>query len=267
MFPNFTLLGKEISYYSLMAIVGLLAAGVVLYFLASRRRVSRDELLHTALAAGGGALIGSHLLYALTNVPLLLSLLSSPEGIIESERDYFLLVLVILGGSVFYGGLLGGFAGGYGYARHRRLEVREYTDLFAVGIPLFHVFGRIGCFLGGCCYGVEWESGITYHYSLIESANGVSRFPVQLAEAGANAIIFLVLLGFFLKNRQRGQLIYLYLLCYAPVRFLLEFLRGDRYRGIWFGLSTSQWISILLLAAALFLLLKSHRKREMPDKE
>lgn len=125
MIPNLSLFGKEISFYALMAIAGILVAGTVLYFLASRRRVVRGELLHTALTAGGGALIGSHFLYALINIPLFVAVISSPEGILQNGWDLLSLVLLVFGGSVFYGGLLGGLAGGYWYARHRRLETEN----------------------------------------------------------------------------------------------------------------------------------------------
>ena len=69
----------------------------------------------------------------------------------------------------------------------------EHTDVAALASPLFHIFGRLGCFLSGCCFGVESSVGFVYHHCLIEEANGVSRFPVQLVEAFANLFIFLLL--------------------------------------------------------------------------
>ena len=89
----------------------------------------------------------------------------------------------IWGGSVFYGGLLGGILAGAVYLRRKGRPLDLWASLTAPAIPLFHVFGRVGCFLGGCCYGLPSAWGFVYRYSPVAEANGVSRFPVQLVEA------------------------------------------------------------------------------------
>ena len=58
----------------------------------------------------------------------------------------------------------------------------------------------------------------------------------------------------------KSHLIYVYLVCYGVVRFFIEFLRGDEYRGFLLFLSTSQWISLVLIAFGLFKLLKNKSK-------
>ena len=150
--------------------------------------------------------------------------------------------------------LLGGILAGALYLRVKGRSLALWSNLTAPAIALFHTFGRIGCFLGGCCYGIPSAWGVTYRHSPVVEANGISRFPVQLVEAAWNLILFLLLSR--LLRQGKGRLLPLYLALYAPARFLLEFLRGDSYRGIFFGLSTSQWISLLLFPAALFFLLR-----------
>ena len=99
-----------------------------------------------------------------------------------------------------------------------------------------------------------------YTHDPIGLANGVPRFPVQLVEAGVELVLFLVLLGLFLRGRGRGKLMACWALAYAPARFLLEFLRGDAYRGFFGPLSTSQWISIAVFVATVaFLAWHRHR--------
>lgn len=78
--------------------------------------------------------------------------------------------------------------------------------------------------------------------------------PCSWWEAAWNLVLFLLLAR--LQRRGRDRLLPLYLALYAPARFLLEFLRGDAYRGIFLGLSTSQWISLFLFPAALYALLR-----------
>jgi phosphatidylglycerol:prolipoprotein diacylglycerol transferase len=151
----------------------------------------------------------------------------------------------------------------YIYTKRQKMDTLLQFDILAVCIPLFHFFGRIGCFLGGCCYGIESEFGFTFTQSPIEFANGVNRFPVQLLEAAVLLIIFLVLLQLFNREIQSGNLILLYFLFYGTARFFIEFLRDDFYRGIWGIFSTSQWISVALVTIAVFLLIARRAPRRL----
>ena len=98
---------------------------------------------------------------------------------------------------------------------------------------------------------------------MIESANHVHRFPIQLVEAGFNLILFSVLLTLYKKERINGKLIYIYLLSYSVARFFFEFLRGDDYRGFLFGLSTSQIISILIIIFVGIIIVYKRIKRKI----
>lgn len=247
MYPILYFAGRPIGTYTLCAIVGILLAGWYACRAARVRKQDENEVIILLLVSVVGILLGSHLLYALTNLgPLLIAWQ-------ESAGQGFMLrleaVAPYVGGAVFYGGLLGGLAAGALYLRIRRLPFAAYADIAAPAIPLFHAFGRIGCFLGGCCYGIPWEGGITYTRALSPEANGVARFPVQLLESALLFALFFLLAALFRLGALRGKLLALYLAVYAVLRFLLEFLRGDAIRGVYFGLSTSQWISLAILLA------------------
>lgn len=251
MFPTFELFGKTIGTYMVTALLGVFAAGLFSCRAAKKRGHDENNMIVLLLVSCIGVLLGSHVLFALTNWNALLVFFTHlPEIIAAGELvDSF---LAVFGGSVFYGGLLGGMAAGFLYARcgKKKLDLAAYTDMIAPAVPLFHMFGRIGCFLGGCCYGVESDFGIVFEHSLVEAANGVRRFPVQLVEAGFNLLLFVVLAWLLKKGLCKGKLFLLYLLAYSAGRFVLEFWRGDAYRGFLFGVSTSQWISVLLFVAA-----------------
>lgn len=262
MIPTFELLGNTFAIYPLMALLGIFCAGPYICRNARRQGLDVNDMLVFLLVSGVGVLFGMHLLYGLTNLPMLLDLVRTPGGI-KSFSDVWNAVLAIFGGSVFYGGLLGGMAVGLWYGRKKRLDLPLWSDLITPGIPLFHAFGRVGCFLGGCCYGVACQIGFRYRYSPLLGANGPTRFPIQLVEAGCNLILFFIL-DRLLKRRQcKGRLLCVYLLCYAPVRFILEFWRGDVLRGIWWGLSTSQWISLLVIAGTCSFLVIDRRRRAL----
>lgn len=251
MFPTFELFGKTIGTYMVTALLGVFAAGLFSCRAAKKRGHDENNMIVLLLVSCIGVLLGSHVLFALTNWNALLVFFTHlPEIIAAGELvDSF---LAVFGGSVFYGGLLGGMAAGFLYARcgKKKLDLAAYTDMIAPAVPLFHMFGRIGCFLGGCCYGVESDFGIVFEHSLVEAANGVRRFPIQLVEAGFNLLLFVVLAWLLKKGLCKGKLFLLYLLAYSAGRFVLEFWRGDAYRGFLFGVSTSQWISVLLFVAA-----------------
>ena len=155
-------------------------------------------------------------------------------------------------GFVVFGGIIGGILTGFLYCRIKGLIFFKYADVILPSVALAQGFGRIGCFLGGCCYGIPCRWGFTAEGNpLVPEVNGVCRFPVQLLEAGCELGLLLLLLQLFRKGKYSGRLVACYLLGYAPLRFGLEFLRGDAARGVVFHLSASQWLSVLLYCTAL----------------
>ncbi len=186
------------------------------------------------------------------------------------DFDYFrsnpaeLLSLVRAGG-VFYGGLILSFATGLYLVRRYRLPVWASADIYAPGIALGHVVGRLGCLLAGCCYGrpTDLPWGLTFT-SPVAAANvgtplGVPLHPTQLYDAGAELLILIVLLAFERRGRPfPGRTFWLYILLYAISRFLVEMFRGDP-RGMVFDMSTSQFVSLLVLPIALVMLIRLRR--------
>lgn len=259
MIANFQFLGREVSAYLLICLVGLLLTLLLTYKLTERRGLDPIRTLTAMLIGFACAVVGSHILYGFTvfeEVRRLFAGLFSFPTWADFARQFSL----AFGGAVFYGGLIAGIFGAMLYLRREKTTLGAYADLGTVGIPFFHFFGRLGCFFSGCCFGIEMEGGIVYHHSPIPMANEVPRFPVQLVESACNGLIFLVLLHLLKKGKGQGKLLFWYLLLYAVVRFLLEFLRGDDYRGFVGALSTSQFISVLLILLVTILFLANARK-------
>ena len=126
-------------------------------------------------------------------------------------------------------------------------------------IPFLLFFGRLGCFMSGCCYGVEAPWGICFPDGGAAPAH-TPLVPTQLISAAAQLLLFVLLM--VVRQRMRGEeLTLLYLGLYAPFRFVLEFWRGD---AVLLGtLSINQWIS---LAVMLFILpvWLTHRRKIRP---
>lgn len=245
MIPSFSVFGRVFSAYQLCALAGIL---FTLFFISSlAKKIGKDEsiTMNMLLIAAPGVIIGGVLLFGLTNISSILDVIARKDEY-ATTKAFLMAIVNFFSGAVFYGGLLGGMLTG-GIYLIRKPDRASYGDLGAVAIPLFHTFGRLGCFLTGCCYGVESKLGFVYHYATTPNANDVRRFPVQLVEMVLNFGLFLLLLSWLRKGKYKGKLLQWYLLIYPVYRFILEFFRGDDYRGFLFGLSTSQLISLLIL--------------------
>lgn len=245
MFPGFTVFGKFISSYSLCALAGIFTACPISIYWYKKRGGNDISMINVYLFGSIGVFLGMHILFGITNIPHWHILAEAADF-----KDLIMKFATIFGGSVFYGGLLGGLLAGGISAKVQKLDAGLVTDCAAPALALFHCFGRIGCFLGGCCYGVESEHGVIFTKSLIESANGVPRVPVQLYEAAFELALFFALWALLNKGALKNRLLLVYLIAYAAGRFVLEFWRGDEYRGFLFGLSTSQIISVIVFAVS-----------------
>lgn len=253
MFPLIHLFGREISTYGIMVGLGILACylAVVRPGLKRCKDLKGTTVVTLSLWAALGLFLGAHLLYGLTHAWKIGYAFTHLDKVFQSWDSFAAYGADIFGGMVFYGGLIGAVIAAAIYLKASRQDMAGYADLLSPAIPLFHAFGRIGCFLGGCCYGVESPFGFVYTNSLVPEANGVSRFPVQLVEAAANFLLAICMLWLFHKKKPgKGRLILVYGLSYPVIRFILEFWRGDQIRGIFFGFSTSQWISIAVFAVS-----------------
>jgi len=155
------------------------------------------------------------------------------------------------GGLSFFGGLIGGTLTLLVCIRVKRLPLRPTLDVAAGLLPLGHAFGRIGCFLNGCCYGELTSSwiGLRFprvmdaegdiigcpvfldhlHRGLVTAADGRSLavLPTQLYAAAYNFVIFAVLSWFLWRRRRAGEVAWLYLVLYGLARGTNEFFRGD----------------------------------------
>jgi phosphatidylglycerol:prolipoprotein diacylglycerol transferase len=245
MFPFITIIGRTLGMYQIMALVGIFAAGIYVCRLCTKNGHDDSDGINFLLLISIGVFAGGHILYSIVNYQTFIQVVKNVSAI-NSIESFLTAVYLIWGGNVFYGGLLGGVLAAIIIFK-KRPQYRYLLDFVAPAIPLFHFFGRIGCFFAGCCFGIESSFGVTFRHSIVEEANGISRFPVQLLEASVNLLLFFTLDLFRRKNIFKENLIYLYLLFYSVARVFIEFLRDDAYRGFFLIFSTSQIISLLIV--------------------
>ena len=178
----------------------------------------------------------------------------------QFRRSPWELLALARSGGVFYGGLILAVAVAFWYIARHRMPFWTTCDVFAPGIALGHVTGRLGCVAAGCCYGkptdVPWAVIFT---NPLAAANvgtplGIPLHPTQLYEAGAELLILVLLLATERKGKLfAGRTFWSYMFLYAVSRFIIEIYRGDP-RGAILGFSTSQFISLVLAPLSLIML-------------
>ena len=137
MFPAFYIFGKQIGMYGVCAVLGFLVSGFVGSKLARRRGISTEDLILVTLSAAIGLFIGGHILFGLTNFDKLIKLFGMIGSI--SFGSFLYCLGVIFGGSVFYGGLLGGIAAVSVYCRvSHSVDRTDMLDVMAVCVPLLY---------------------------------------------------------------------------------------------------------------------------------
>lgn len=136
------------------------------------------------------------------------------------------------GGFVFYGGLIFGLLFIILYSGFKKIPFNTFSFLI-IPLGVGHAVGRVGCFFAGCCHGI-----------VIEFESVDLHTPVQLLES---AMVLAITFAAYKRLKSHREVIKFYLIAYSVIRFLLEFLRADLIRGQYWGLSTSQLISVALI--------------------
>lgn len=238
MHPFLNILGHNVPLYGLMIALGMLISGSIAYQTARHRHLDADGLLAISGYAVLGGFIGAKLLYLATEYRQLdISRVFDPS---------YRLSLINASGFVVIGGLISGSFVGFLAARFHNLDYRRLLENTIFALPLAQGFGRIGCFFAGCCYGVHYDGllSVTFPYGSIPGSE--PRLPIQLISAAVLFILSLILYSIS-KTAYRKYLIVIYIGSYASLRFIIEFFRADEVRGIFAGLSLSQYLSLLLL--------------------
>lgn len=246
MCPYIKLFNIVIPSYGLCMVLATVVMVLFAVVCGKKRNVLMEDIFIVASMICAFALVGAKALY----IAVTYSFLDIFECIKNGDLRFF-------GGSglVFLGGLLFAIPGAYFGALITKRRFSTYEDLFVPIAPVGHMIGRIGCLLAGCCYGVLYQGPFAIHYKNVE-AGGWSKegyFPVQLLEALLNGIIFLLLYHKSKSAHKEYGLLLDYFFMYSIMRFCLEFLRGDVERGIYAGVSTSQWICIIMIVINIFI--------------
>jgi len=250
----------RLSTYGLMIAIAFI---VGVSFLVRERKIEGKDpevVLDLAYYLIIAAIIGSRIFYITINYKIYLN---DPMAIIRSWE----------GGLVFYGGLIGCLIVGTWYIKKFKLNFFEIADTVIVAVPLGQVFGRLGCFFAGCCYGqhapqIPWA--ITFSDPASLAPKNIPLHPTQLYASFGALMVFLILFGLKRFKHFEGQVFASYLLLYPINRVIQERFRGDFARkfldipGLPPIISTGDVVSFVLFVLGGYLYLR-FRKRHLEN--
>lgn len=253
--------GHHFTLYSYGFLIGY---GFLLALYVCRKRAVRmgldpDGLVDVALATLVGGLVGARLFYILTYWD-------------NFRGNLWEILRIDHGGLVFYGGLMGGAALLFTTVLWKGMPVRRTLDTLTSVVPLGHAFGRLGCFMNGCCFGKPTGSWVGVRFP---SPPGLSIdpatpnpyatpvHPTQLYAVGYNLLIFAFLSFIYSKRRRNGDVAWSYGILYGTARFCQEFFRGD-VPHVFAGLTMAQLICIPLVGLGATMMVRSLRLSREP---
>ena len=238
MSKSFSLFGLEIHLYGLMIAIGIILAVVLARFTAPKRGLEKDSPFEIVLWVFPLAIIGARLYFLIFN--------GGPWG-----WDSF---AIWNGGLAVYGSIIGGALGAILYCVVRHKNFLDVADIVVPCLALGQCVGRIGCYFGGCCYGIEVTDPSMQWFPLSTQIDGVWHYSTFFYESFCDLIICICLFFMLRKTNTKGTVFATYLISYGVVRALIEGIRGESLMIGSSGIRVSQLLSILLVVAGIVLL-------------
>lgn len=253
--------GVPLYAYGLLLTVSVIVGRALAIRLGERAGIERHLADRCATWTVVGAVAGARLLYVATNLDRF-----------ASGLDAF---ACWEGGVVAYGGFLGGLAAAATFCRRRNISLLTWADSVAPSLCLGLALTRIGCFLGGCDFGREWDGPWAVRFpagapafvqqrllGLLppDATTSLPVHPAQLYESLSGVVLLCVVFAVRRRQRVSGQALVAFALGYGALRYLIEIVRADPDRGTIGPWSTSQFIAIATVVAATALLCVLRRK-------
>lgn len=235
--------------YGIMIAIGFMSAFLISEKRAKKYGLNPDILYGIFWCAVFGGALGSKLLYYTVNIQ---EVIKDPSIILDFQNGW-----------VVYGGIIGGVFASFLYCKFKKADFAAYADLVLPAVAFAQGCGRIGCFFAGCCYGRETDSllGITYWQSDF-APNGVKLIPTQIYSSIGDFALAFLLMAYAKKKPAKGRVAAGYCILYSIGRFVIEIFRND-YRGEYGPFSTSQLISVFILAAGIGIYAAAGRKKNI----
>lgn len=236
-------LGLTVHAYGLLIVIG----GYMAYFFLSRAAkkefdIAPEKISNLVFIIAAAAFIGGKVLFYLEDPSYYFG---NPSNMFKN----------IGAGFVFFGSLLFAVPSTIWYFRKNKWPIIPMLDLLAITAVIVHGFGRVGCFLAGCCHGIPTDSwvGVTFTDPMCQAEPlNTPLHPTQLYAVFMLASFFLFLNWFRKRKQFHGQVFLIYIMLYSIGRSIIEVFRGDEARGFIIGdwFTHSQFISLCIFTVA-----------------
>ena len=240
-----------IRWYGIMAALGLVAAHFLLNSNREYTGMTKDQCSNALLVALVAGILGARIFYVVQFFDLY-------------RDNLWRIVRIDQGGLVFYGGFILAVAALAVYSKMAKFDFIRMWDGFTPALAVAHAFGRIGCFINGCCYGKPTELFIGIPYPAgsepARRYGEAALHPVQLYEAAEN-LLCAVLYFYLVRKAPRGVAVASYFLIYGILRFINEFARGD-HKLILNLFTPAQLIGFFMITAGGIMLAVFLRRKE-----
>ncbi len=256
-------IGKSIPVYAygFMLMIGFIVALYIVRLRAKAEGMDPDRITDLGIYTIFMGIAGGRLFYVIQNFGVY-------------KHNLLDILKIYEGGLVFYGGMISAIAALIIILKIRKLPILKTIDIIAPSLAIGLVFGRIGCFLNGCCWGDVCSPDLLWAVSFPKSVDALNMIdgspaflhhlekglvsvsdshalpihPTQIYASLGNLAIFLILNAFFKYNKRDGEILMLFCILYPILRFCMEILRDDT-PPLFDGLTISQNIIIIVFVA------------------
>ena len=245
-----------VRWYGVMAALGFLAAAMLIQYNRKEAKLTSDQAANLVFIAMICGVLGSRIFYVI-------------QFFDEFRNNLGDIIRIDKGGLVFYGGFILATIALFVYSKMAKLDFLKVFDVTTPALAMGHAFGRIGCFLNGCCFGTVTDSCFGVKYPLYSEAYmkypDAALHPVQVYEAIFNVILCGILIYLIRKVRYKGVAVGFYFVSYGIMRFVFEFFRGDNARIA--GFTIAQYIGVGLIIFGTAFLIYGFKHKEVPVEE
>lgn len=230
MYPVLFQLGSlQVSSFGVMIALGTIAAMIISYKRSPADNLTSDLVFEAIIVIGFCSLLTSWILHFIFNVNLL--------G-----------VSFVLQGLSLYGVVIGCVIGLIVWSRFRKVNAIKMGDFLSPYFALIYSFSKVGCYLNGCCYGLETSLSWAVSYPHMP---GLLLHPVQLYAAIGSAVIFIFLLILQAKKPFVGSVMIMFLFMFGSLLIITGIFYFSAVN--WFGMSPVQLFGLLLIISAIVL--------------
>ena len=233
------MLNNKYPIYGIMIILSLLVNIIVVIIVSKKNAYTSDEIISALIYENIGIIYGANIFSYIQNFRYI------------KEFNTFKI------GLSSYGGLIGAVIFLLIYKFQFKKTSEEIFFTFMPSIPLMYAIGKIGCYISGCCYGIEYDGigSVTYKYSL-DAPHNVPLFPIQIIETFIFTLIYIYIINKILKNKFEWNSLGKSIIFCGTAKFFLDFLRASHNSKI---LSLNQCLSIIFIIIGVHLCIKNKR--------